>query len=207
MADEGVLERLQELFSSKYGQKVQYTAGRVMLTFTFLDDARRVFGEWGSQVDYMGGQLGPLKSIAPAFLFVLIVAQIVGSGCLLLNKFANVGAWALLGVVATQVLLYTTLFDIHFFLRNAAVIGGLFVLVTSDDPYKAKRMLSGLMDTSQCAHAPPRAPASHLSQPAALRQPLAHRSFPFRSSLRAAPLVDLLAQPPLTAGAAAGPAG
>ena len=155
MADEGVLERLQELFSSKYGQKVQYTAGRVMLTFTFLDDARRVFGEWGSQVDYMGGQLGPLKSIAPAFLFVLIVAQIVGSGCLLLNKFANVGAWALLGVVATQVLLYTTLFDIHFFLRNAAVIGGLFVLVTSDDPYKAKRMLSGLMDTSQCAHAPP----------------------------------------------------
>ena len=203
MADEGVLERLQELFSSKYGQKVQYTAGRVMLTFTFLDDARRVFGEWSSQVDYMGGQLGPLKSIAPGFLFVLIVAQIVGSGCLLLNKFANVGAWALLGVVATQVLLYTTLFDIHFFLRNAAVIGGLFVLVTSDDPYKAKRMLSGLMDTSQCApHSPgPRQPpaASRLLaavQPAAGSNPGAP----------SAPL-DVLAQPPLTAGAAAGPAG
>ena len=205
MADEGVLERLQELFSSKYGQKVQYTAGRVMLTFTFLDDARRVFGEWGSQVDYMGGQLGPLKSIAPAFLFVLIVAQIVGSGCLLLNKFANVGAWALLGVVATQVLLYTTLFDIHFFLRNAAVIGGLFVLVTSDDPYKAKRMLSGLMDTSQCAHAPPApAPAAGRQPPSASRA--ARCSLQSRSSLRAAPL-DVLAQPPLTAGAAAGPAG
>ena len=143
-----MLDNLQELFMSKYGQQMQYTVGRIMLTFTFMDDAFRVFSEWQSQVDYMGGQLGPLKSIAPILLFAFIIAQTVGSATLLLNKFASVGAWSLLGVVAGQVVLYTNLFDIHFFLRNAAVIGGLCVLVTSDDPYKAKRMLSGLMDTS-----------------------------------------------------------
>ena len=146
------IDELQELFMSKRGQQIQYTIGRIMLTFTFLDDALRVFKEWGSQVDYMGGQLGPLKPIAPALLLVFIIAQVSGSVSLLLNKYVNIGAWALLGVVAGQVVLYTTLFDIHFFLRNAAVIGGLFVLVTSDDPYKAKRMLSGLMDTSACVY-------------------------------------------------------
>lgn len=146
------IDELQELFMSKRGQQIQYTIGRIMLTFTFLDDALRVFKEWGSQVDYMGGQLGPLKPIAPALLLVFIIAQVGGSVSLLLNKYVNIGAWALLGVVAGQVVLYTTLFDIHFFLRNAAVIGGLFVLVTSDDPYKAKRMLSGLMDTSACVY-------------------------------------------------------
>ncbi len=147
------IDELQELFMSKRGQQIQYTIGRIMLTFTFLDDALRVFKEWGSQVDYMGGQLGPLKPIASALLLVFIIAQVGGSVSLLLNKYANIGAWALLGVVAGQVVLYTNLFDIHFFLRNAAVIGGLFVLVTSDDPYKAKRMLSGLMDTSACVPA------------------------------------------------------
>ena len=146
----GKIDELQELFMSKRGQQVQYTIGRVMLTFTFLDDALRVFKEWGSQVDYMGGQLGPLKPIASVLLLVFIIAQVGGSVSLLLNKYANIGAWALFGVVAGQVVLYTSLFDIHFFLRNSAVIGGLFVLVTSDDPYKAKRMLSGLMDTSAC---------------------------------------------------------
>ena len=45
---------------SKKGQQTQYTIGRIMLTFTFLDDALRVYTEWGSHVDYMGGQLGPL---------------------------------------------------------------------------------------------------------------------------------------------------
>lgn len=154
------LDELQELFVSKRGQQIQYTIGRVMLTFTFLDDAFRVFKEWGSQVDYMGGQLDRyyLKPIASVLLLVFIIAQVGGSASLLLNKYANIGAWALLGVVAGQVVLYTSLFDIHFFLRNAAVIGGLFVLVTSDDPYKAKRMLSGLMDTSACvpAHSKPR---------------------------------------------------
>ena len=142
-------EKFQEIFTSKKAQKVQFTVGRCMLCCTFLDDAWRVAKEWTSQVDYMGQQLGFLSALAPVVLLILICTQVGGTGSLLLNKFTNIGAWALLGVVATQVLLYTSLFDIHFFLRNAAVIGGLFVLVTSDDPYKAKRMLSGLMDTSK----------------------------------------------------------
>ena len=73
------IDELQELFMSKRGQQIQYTIGRIMLTFTFLDDALRVFKEWGSQVDYMGGQLGPLKPIAPALLLVFIIAQVSGS--------------------------------------------------------------------------------------------------------------------------------
>ena len=125
-----------------------------MLTLTFLDDALRVIGEWSSQVDYMAGQLGFLSAVAPVVLALMIASQMGGSFCLISNKFADIGAWFLLGVVATQVLLYTSLFDVHFFLRNAAVIGGLFVLVTSDDPNKAKQMLSGLMDTAVCVAIP-----------------------------------------------------
>jgi hypothetical protein len=142
------LEAVQEFYTSKKAQRAQFAIGRCMLTLTFMDDAYRVGKEWTSQVDYMAGQLGFLGGIAPVVLLLMISCQLGGSASLLLNKMPNYGSWCLLGVVATQVLLYTSLFDIHFFLRNAAVIGGLFVLVTSDDPNKAKQMLSGLMDTS-----------------------------------------------------------
>ena len=128
-----------------------------MLTLTFLDDAFRVFNEWGSQVDYMAGQLGPLKVIAPLALFLLITAQVLGSVSLVANKFQDIGSWALLGVVTTQVLLYTTLFDMHFFLRNAAVIGGLLVLVSVEDPNRSNQMRqmmsSGLTESAKCVWA------------------------------------------------------
>ena len=135
-----ILETLQEVIKRKQSRQWQYRIGECLLTLTFLDDALRVFSEWGSQVDYMGGQLGPLKVVAPAFLFLLITAQILGSVTLIANKFQAYGSWALLAVVVTQVLLYTTLFDMHFFLRNAAVIGGLLVLVSVEDPNRSNQM-------------------------------------------------------------------
>jgi hypothetical protein len=148
-----ILENLQDAFSTKTAMRLQYRIGECLLTLTFLDDAVRVATEWTSQVEYMGGQLGFLKAIAPLALFMLITAQVLGSITLIVNKFQNIGSWALLGVVVTQVALYTTLFDIHFFLRNAAVIGGLLVLVSVEDPTQTKRMLgmmsSGLMDSGK----------------------------------------------------------
>lgn len=43
-------------------------------------------------------------------------------------------------------LLYTSLFDFHFFARNVGVIGGLLVLAGADDPTKQRRSLT-MMDT------------------------------------------------------------
>eukprot|EP01052_Picozoa_sp_SAG31_P040044 SAG31_NODE_5703_length_2373_cov_1.437555_3_plen_74_part_00 len=61
--------------------------------------------------------------------------------------------------MVTQVLLYTTLFDIHFFLRNAAVIGGLLVLVSVEDPNRSNQMRammqSGLAESGKCVRTPP----------------------------------------------------
>lgn len=75
----------------------------------------------------------------------------------------DIGSWGLLGVVVTQVLLYTTLFDIHFFLRNAAVIGGLLVLVSVEDPNRSNQMRammqSGLAESGKCVRIPRRSAA------------------------------------------------
>merc|ERR1712216_262960 len=52
-------------------------------------------------------------------------------------------------VIGVQLFLYTMLFDIHFFLRNVAVIGGLLVLISAEDSNMKDRSVGGLVPSLQ----------------------------------------------------------
>lgn len=130
--------------SSKKGQKLQYTVGRCLLTATFLDDAIRVTTDWSDQVRYLKLQIGFAAFLAPVLCLTFVVFQSAGSVGLFLKK--SFAAVPLLVVLSLQMLLYARLFDVHFILRNLAVVGGLLVILSEDSK---KNMMASIMDTSK----------------------------------------------------------
>ena len=81
--------------------------------------------------------------------------QFGGSLGVVLGKQSKLCSVALCGVIGVQLFLYTMLFDIHFFLRNVAVIGGTYTCrntptTAPQDParFNARRLFPA--DTRGC---------------------------------------------------------
>eukprot|EP00126_Sphaerothecum_destruens_P008207 Sdes_comp20127_c0_seq2m13185 len=149
LISEQYLKKAEEFSEEVYrrGRKVLPTIARIFLVATFLDDGFRLFIQWNEQSNYIGNSLGWGFIFAYPFLLVNILLQIGGSFCVVARKEVKYGVGALFSVVFTQTCVYSTLWDLNFFLRNLALCGGLILLLT-EVRKDGNRFIAGLPDIS-----------------------------------------------------------
>lgn len=109
-----------------------------MLVATFLDDSFRVATHFSEHVKQVGeqGYLKPLAETSPGLVGAVativlglgLLAQSLGSLCLLANLMADFATKALIGYAILQPVLYMQLTNIEFVAQSLSVIGGLLIL-------------------------------------------------------------------------------
>jgi len=101
---------------------------RLMLVSTFLDDSFRVATHFAQHVEQVSSAGYCPAAIAMVLLAVGLVAQSLGSLCLLAPFQAEVATAALIGWALTQPLLYSQLPNLEFMSESLSLIGGLLML-------------------------------------------------------------------------------
>eukprot|EP01135_Chromosphaera_perkinsii_P005718 Nk52_evm18s359 gene=Nk52_evmTU18s359 len=138
-------EYSEEVF--RRGRKVLPTVARLFLTATFIDDGYRLFFQWTEQASYIARSLGWGFAFAYMFLLLNIILQLGGSALVVARKHVEIGVYALFTVVLSQTLVYSSLWDLNFFLRNLALCGGL-ILLLAECQEGTNRVIAGLPDIS-----------------------------------------------------------
>lgn len=121
---------------------------RVCCVATFLEDGIRMMGQWGDQQRYINRTWHCGLFLASMFVVLNMTLQIVPSIVLLLRKQVRVAVACLCFVVLMQSIAYSVLWDLHFFLRNLAVVGGL-MLVLAEGSDHGKRIFSAGLPTME----------------------------------------------------------
>eukprot|EP00911_Craspedida_sp_UC1_P000581 UC1_evm2s445 len=128
---------------------------RVFLLGTFLEDSMRMVTDWGDQAAYFKRQLFRSSFLGHFFVIFNLTLQLGPSILILARKHVRPSVVALCVSILLQTLLYHLLWDLHAFLRNLAVVGGLLFLVREtmdkkdrfagnisvEDPHRAANML------------------------------------------------------------------
>lgn len=115
--------------------------GRFLIVATFIEDALRIFSQWGDQVYYIWNVRHIPYLISVVYLALNIVFMLIGSIAVILKKRLEVAVGGLLFVVISQAFVYGLIFNFQFFFRNVSLIGGL-LLVLSDAFVHDRRNLS-----------------------------------------------------------------
>lgn len=103
--------------------------GRFLLVVTFIEDALRVFMQWGDQIRFMRNYRHCPSFIAHIFLTYNFVMMLAGSGMALARYKTNIACALLASVVVVQTIGYGLLFHMTFMLRNISLIGGILLLL------------------------------------------------------------------------------
>ena len=145
-SDEGLilrcLKRLDEHTSVKllfevWGPRLEFFV-RLLLVATFLDDSFRAATHFSDHVEQVGKE-GYLKSMAetqPELVNVLgtvaltvgLLAQSLGSLCLLALYMPDEAAKVLMGWALAQPVLYAQLANVQFMAESLSLVGGLYIL-------------------------------------------------------------------------------
>jgi uncharacterized membrane protein YphA (DoxX/SURF4 family) len=142
----GLLQRLvqpiEERWSLKmltrvWGPRVEFVV-RLMLVATFLDDSLRTatnfFGhiKQVSEQGWLSGLAATSQNlaiiIATVALGIGVVAQLVGSACLLASRHPDGSTRALIGWTIAQPMLYGQLSNVEFVTESISLLGGLLLL-------------------------------------------------------------------------------
>lgn len=115
--------------------------GRFLIVATFIEDALRIFSQWGDQVYYIWNVRHIPYFISVIYLALNILFMLVGSVAVILKKRLEIAVGGLLFVVVSQAMVYGLIFNFQFFFRNISLIGGL-LLVLSDAFVHDRRNLS-----------------------------------------------------------------
>ncbi len=102
--------------------------GRFLLVVTFIEDALRIFMQWGEQVRFMVQYRSFPRTLAHLFLFYNLVAMAGGSAMALGRHRMPIACALLASVVVSQTLGYGLLFHASFMMRNVSLIGGILLL-------------------------------------------------------------------------------
>jgi len=147
------LQRLDERSSVKlllkvWGPRVEFVV-RLLLVATFLDDSFRAathFYEHIDQVGEMGYLSGLFKTqpelvgaIATIALGIGLLAQSLGSVCLLALVLPDLATKALIGWAIAQPVLYAQLANFEFVAESLTLVGGLLILRAHLSEQQAKR--------------------------------------------------------------------
>ncbi|KAJ1677415.1 ER-derived vesicles protein erv29 [Spiromyces aspiralis] len=122
--------------------------GRALLVSTFIEDSVRIFMQWQSQLYFLQGYRGFPWGLSHLFLGLNIVVMTAGSYMAIARRHTEIAVGGLFAVVVSQAFAYGLVFDMHFFFRNLAVIGGLMMLLAENLMKRRRSVFPGLLDLS-----------------------------------------------------------
>lgn len=126
------------------------TASRLCLISTFIEDGLRMYFQWTQQKEYMDMSWGCGSFLATLFVFINLVGQLGGCVLVIVQKQVPAACGVLFFIVVLQTFAYDILWDLHFLLRNLALIGAL-LLVLADSKAETRTLLAGVptLDTNK----------------------------------------------------------
>ncbi|KAJ1919044.1 ER-derived vesicles protein erv29 [Mycoemilia scoparia] len=122
--------------------------GRALLVSTFIEDSIRIFMQWQSQLFFLQGYRGFPWGLSHLFLALNIAVMMSGSYMATARKYTEIAVGGLFTVVVSQAFAYGLVFDMHFFFRNLAVIGGLLMLLAENQLKNRRNVFPGLLEIS-----------------------------------------------------------
>ncbi|XP_065185631.1 surfeit locus protein 4 homolog [Sycon ciliatum] len=115
----------------------------LFLVATFLEDGFRMFFQWTEQADYIESTWNCGSILSNLFVILNLFGQLVGGALVMIRMKVEIGVGTLFGVVILQTLAYSILWNLHFFLRNLALSGGLLLLL-AEIRDEGKSMFAGV---------------------------------------------------------------
>lgn len=106
--------------------------GRFLLISTFLEDAMRIWAQWGDQLRYMQTYRRFPAGLSHAFLIYNVCAMLAGSGMAVARVQTTAACTLLASVVVLQSFGYGLLSNWSFMARNISLIGGLLLLLAEN---------------------------------------------------------------------------
>ncbi|KAI9278770.1 SURF4 family-domain-containing protein [Phascolomyces articulosus] len=103
---------------------------RFLIVATFYEDAFRIVVQWGIQLAYLSERCHLPHILTAIYLVINVASMVAFSSCIITKRHVTISVIALLGVVATQALMYGLVFDMLFFLRNLSIMGGLLLCLS-----------------------------------------------------------------------------
>ena len=121
--------------------------GRFLLVVTFLEDALRIYMQWGDQLRYMQYYRRFPAGLSHLFLAYNVAAMLIGSGMAIVRAKTSVACALLSSVVVLQSFGYGLLTNWSFMARNVSLIGGVLLLMVESrakkgHPFPGLPMLS-----------------------------------------------------------------
>lgn len=125
------------------GKHILPTVARLCLIATFLEDGLRMWFQWNEQREYMDMSWGCGKFLATAFVIINLIGQL--GGCVMvLGRFrVEIAVGVLFFIVVLQTVAYSILWDLHFLLRNLALLGAL-LLVLAESRVEGRSLFAGV---------------------------------------------------------------
>lgn len=127
--------------------------GRFLLVVTFIEDALRIFMQWGDQVRFMKSYRGYPGFLAHLFLAYNFSMMLSGSTMALARYKTQIACAMLASVVVVQTIGYGLLFHMSFMLRNFSLIGGILLLLAEswnkDGKHSKHALFAGLPNISE----------------------------------------------------------
>lgn len=128
----------------KHSRTILPTLGRLSLTGTFIEDGLRMYFQWADQRDYIAYHWNLPVYVGTFFVLFNLIAQIGGSGMVLIRKHVRKACGILLAVVLIQTLAYNVLWSLNFFFRNLSLIGGISLLFSETFESGRRIMFAGV---------------------------------------------------------------
>jgi len=125
------------------GKHILPTVARLCLIATFLEDGIRMWVQWNEQREYMDMSWGCGKFLATIFVLVNLIGQTGGCVMVLARYKVTIACGILFSIVLLQTVAYSILWDLHFLLRNLALVGAL-LLVLAESRGEGKSLFAGV---------------------------------------------------------------
>jgi len=109
-----------------------------MLTATFFEDAFRILTDFSPQYKFLVFSRGLPWIISGFILVASVIIQLIGSVAIITRLRVPWAVGGLTTVLLTQTIAYGYLFDVTFFVRNLAVIGGLLIILAHEKVIEMK---------------------------------------------------------------------
>jgi len=140
-----ILDKLEDYSELVYKNTKNYlpTASRLCLISTFIEDGLRMYLQWNEQRSYIEMSWGCGVFLAALFVVVNLLGQLGGCVMVLFQLRVPVACGVLFFIVVLQTFAYNILWDLHFLLRNMALIGAL-LLVLADNDADSRTLFAGV---------------------------------------------------------------
>ena len=118
-------------------------AARFCLISTFCEDGIRMWFQWGDQIEYINSQWHCGYFLAFMFVLINFAGQLAGCFMILARKQQDHAVGGLLGIIVLQTITYSSLWDLKYFLRSLALVGGLLLLL-AESRSEARSIFAGV---------------------------------------------------------------